>query len=151
MGNKLLSFADRLTPQENLISTPAEVNIPDVVPSNNQLLDYIFGLDPVTQLPCGDLSIYLGDKANPEVRQFIELNLLQEVSDSKGFFSFPDEVVNKFKSTITDDDIAAFSRNHNETREEYADRMKLYFLQEKKRRRDEGYFKKLEELSKPND
>ena len=149
--DKFLNFASRLTPQVDTFSESVSDDRYDVHLSDNQLLDYIFGLDPVTQLPVGDLSIYLGDKANPEVRQFIELNLLQERSDEKGLFSFPDEVVNKYKSVITDDDIVAFTRNHGETREEYADRMKLYFLQEKKKRADYAYLDKLNRMVKSDD
>lgn len=144
--NKLLDFSNRLSPQENIISTPVEDNESDVKEQNEVLLDYIYGLDPVTSLPCGDLAIYLGDKANPEIRNFIELNLMKERVDDKGSLSLPNDVLNKMRSVITDDDIAAFSRHHGESKEEYADRIKLYFLQEKKKRRDVAYRKKVEEL-----
>lgn len=144
--NKLLQFSQRLVPQTDIISTPAPANEPDVCTTDNQLMDYIFGLDPVTQLPCGDLAIYLGEKANPEVKQFIELNLLKERVDSKGNIDLPQDVVNGFRSVIKDDDVAAFSRNHGETKEEYADRLKLYFLQEKQKRQREKRVKELEKL-----
>lgn len=146
--NKLNSFAQRLDPQEGTFSTPV-VNPPaDTINSDSQLLDYIYSLDPVTSLPCGDLAIYLGDKANPEIRNFIEMNLLQPRSDGKSAVGIPQDVLNKMKSVIGDDDIAQFSRNHGESREEYADRMKLYFLNEKKRRREQGYLKEVEGLLK---
>lgn len=144
--NKLLQFSQRLVPQMDIISTPAPANEPDVHATDNQLMDYIFGLDPVTQLPCGDLAIYLGEKANPEVKQFIELNLLKERVDSKGNIDLPQDVVNSFRSVIKDDDVAAFSRNHGETKEEYADRLKLYFLKEKQKRQQEKRIKELEKL-----
>ena len=99
--NKFLEFARRLCPQEHIDSVPASDPESDVRPSDSQLLDYIYGLDPVTQLPCGDLSIYLGEKANPEIRQFIELNLLQERMDSKSNMDLPQEVINKFKGVIS--------------------------------------------------
>lgn len=144
--NKLLQFSQRLVPQTDIISTPAPANEPDVCATDNHLMDYIFGLDPLTQLPCGDLAIYLGEKANPEVKQFIELNLLKERVDSKGNIDLPQDVVNGFRSVIKDDDVAAFSRNHGETKEEYADRLKLYFLQEKQKRQREKRVKELEQL-----
>lgn len=144
--NKLLQFSQRLVPQTDIISTPAPANEPDVRATDNQLMDYIFGLDPVTQLPCGDLAIYLGEKANPEVKQFIELNLLKERVDEKGNIDLPQDVVNGFRSVIKDDDVAAFSRNHGETKEEYADRLKLYFLKEKQKRQQEKRVKEIEKL-----
>lgn len=146
--NKFLDFAKRLRPQDNVESVPASDPDSDVRPSDSQLLDYIYGLDPVTQLPCGDLSVYLGEKANPEIRQFIELNLLQERMDGKSAMDLPQEVINKFKGVISDDDISAFSRNHGESREEYADRLKLYFLNEKKCRAEEKRLKDLDKLIK---
>lgn len=146
--NKLFAFSQRLVPQTDIISTPAPANEPDVQATDSQLMDYIFGLDPVTQLPCGDLAIYLGEKANPEVKQFIELNLLKERVDSKGNIDLPQDVVNSFRSVIKDDDVAAFSRNHGETKEEYADRLKLYFLKEKQKRQQEKRIKDLDKLIK---
>lgn len=146
--NKLLNFAQRLESQSGTFSTPVTDPPADTINSDSQLLDYIYSVDPVTSLPCGDLAIYLGDKANPEIRNFIEMNLLQPRSDGKSVMDIPQDVLNKMKSVIGDDDIVAFSRNHDETREEYADRMKLYFLNEKKRRRQEGYLKEVEGLLK---
>lgn len=148
MVNKLFAFSDRLSPQENLIPSVEIGEKPDVLHSDSQLLDYIYSVDPVTSLPSGDLAIYLGDKANPEIRNFIEMNLLQENIDGKSPLSLPDDVINKMKGVITDDDVAFFTRNHNESREEYADRLKLYFLKEKDKRRQEGKLKEIEGLLK---
>ena len=149
--NKLLNFAQRLEPQSGTFSTSVVDPPSDTINSDSQLLDYIYSVDPVTSLPCGDLAIYLGDKANPEIRNFIEMNLLQPRSDGKSVMDIPQDVLNKMKSVIGDDDIATFSRNHDESREEYADRMKLYFLNEKKRRRQEGYLKEVEGLLNKSD
>ena len=146
--NKLFNFAQRLDPQTGTFSTPVVDPPADSINSDSQLLDYIYSVDPVTSLPCGDLAIYLGDKANPEIRNFIEMNLLQPRSDGKSVMDIPQDVLNKMKSVVGDDDIVQFSRNHDESREEYADRMKLYFLNEKKRRRQEGYLKEVEGLLK---
>ena len=127
-------FSQRLQPQVGAESKPLKVLAPDVKKKDSQLLNYIYSVNPVTGLPQGDLAVYLGDKANPQIRAFIEMNLLQETENSKSGFKMPDEVINKFREHISDDDIAAFSRNHGETKEEYADRMKLYMLQEKQKR-----------------
>lgn len=132
--NGMLAFAGRLVPSSHPTSKGVLIendHLVDTQSSDSQLLDYIYAVDPVSGLPSGDLAVYLGDKANPEVRQFIELNLLQPLKDSDGLSQLPNEVTNNFKN-ISDDDIAFFSRSKNETKEEYADRLKLYFLNEKK-------------------
>lgn len=146
MDNKLFAFSKRLIPQVGAESVSVSVNESDVTPSDSQLLDYIYGLDPVSQLPCGDLAVYLGDKANPEIRNFIEMNLLQERMDSKSNMSIPQDVLNKMREVISDDDIITFTRNHGESKEEYADRLKLYFLKEKEYRRQQGYLKKVQDI-----
>lgn len=132
--NRLMLFSQRLQPQVGAESKPLKVSAPDVKKKDSQLLNYIYSVNPVTGLPQGDLAVYLGDKANPQIRAFIEMNLLQETENSKSGFKMPDEVINKFREHISDDDIAALSRNHGESKEEYADRMKLYILQEKQKR-----------------
>lgn len=146
--NKMFDFSSRLEnlPDGYLSETVKEEQNPDVRNSDSQLLDYIYAVDPVTSLPSGDLAIYLGDKANPEIRNFIEMNLLQPLAPDAGSH-MPDEVVNKFR-TLSDDDVAFFSRSKSESREEYADRLKLYFVQEKQKRRQEGRLKEIEGLLK---
>lgn len=42
------------------------------------ILDVIYGLDPVTQLPSGDFACYLGNDVAPEVKSYIQANLLNE-------------------------------------------------------------------------
>ena len=91
------------------------------------------------------LYIYLGDKANPEVKSFIELNLLHE-NNSDGM-SLPTDVTNKLRETITDDDIAYFSRGKEESREEYADRLRLYFQKERDIRKQQRRIKEIERLT----
>ena len=150
--NRFLNFAERLEPQANIIeSVSPQSETVDVLNKDSQLLDYIYAIDPHSCMPSGDLAIYLGDKANPEIRQFIEMNLLNENPNVDSPMSLPDDVVNKMKGVIKDDDIAFFTRNHNETREEYADRLKLYFLKEKEVRRREGKLKEIEGLLKKKD
>lgn len=100
----------------------------DVRSKKEELFDLIFQPDPVTGVPQGDLAIYLGDNANPEIKAFIQTELMSERSDSSAVM--PEEVTNKFKS-LSDDDIALFSRNHSESSEEYADRLRLYFAKER--------------------
>ena len=144
--NRLMLFSQRLQPQTGVESKPMDAPASDVKKKDSQLLNYIYSVNPVTGLPQGDLVVYLGDKANPQIRAFIEMNLLQETENSKSGFKLSDEVINKFREHISDDDIAAFSRNHGETKEEYADRMKLYMLQEKQRRAESAIAKRNKEF-----
>lgn len=102
----------------------------DVKDKNKQVLDLIFGVDPNTGLPSGDLSQFVNDKVNPEVRLFIEQNLLIPRESNSGL-SIDQDTVNKMNANLTDDDIAKFSRNHGESKEDYALRLKDYFEREK--------------------
>ena len=43
------------------------------------LLDVIYACDPITNLPSGDFIMYLGKDTSPEVRQFIQSQLLTEL------------------------------------------------------------------------
>ena len=139
-------FSQRLQPQVGAVSVSMPKQKSDVSKKDSQLLDYIYSINPVNGLPQGDLAVYLGDKANPKIKEFIQLNLLHENVDSKSGVSIPQDVLNKFREVITDDDIAAFTRNHGESKEEYADRMKLYMLQEKTRRSEERVAKARKEF-----
>ena len=96
------------------IDNPKVVNRQDVNDKDKALLDLIFSRDTVNGIPCGDLAIYLGDKANPEVKRFIEMNLLQPSVDTGGV-DMSTEMTNQIRSSITDDDIARFSRGRDES------------------------------------
>lgn len=139
MKNKLFSFAQRMNP----ILTPAkelrvtEPEKPEINKDVQSLLNYIFGCDPNSGLPVGDLAIYLGKKCNPQVKEFIQSNLMLENATPDSSVNLPPDVVNKFRSVITDDDISFFSRNHGESREEYSDRLRLYFADQKKFRSEQ--------------
>lgn len=102
----------------------------DVKDKNKQILDLIFGLDPITKHPIGDIAMYTSDKVNPEVRMFIEQNLLIPREGDSGL-SIDQDTVNKMNANLTDDDVARFSRNHGESKEDYALRLKDYFEHEK--------------------
>ena len=144
-------FSQRLSPQTGAKTIPHKFEKPDVKSKDSQLLDYIYSINPVTDLPQGDLAVYLGDKANPEIKNFIQMNLLHENVDRRSGMRLSQDVLNKFREHITDDDIAAFSRNHGESKEEYADRMKLYMLQEKQKRSKEAYERKLKSMLESNE
>lgn len=48
----------------------------DADKNQNPLLDIIFALDEVTRLPKGDIALYLGKDCDPDIRKFIEDNLM---------------------------------------------------------------------------
>lgn len=103
----------------------------DVKSKSEQLLDLIFGLD-IHGLPLGDLAMFYNKNANPEVRRFIEDNLFIEHNPaSSSPLSLPQDVMNRYRESITDDDIARFSRDGNESREEYASRLRNYFIEQR--------------------
>lgn len=95
----------------------------DVLTPADQLLDMIYTRDPNTGLPVGDLSFYFNKDSNAEVKNFIEKNLLLDVSDHSKGLDFSTEQMNSLSKHITDDDIVFFSRSHDETREQYASRV----------------------------
>lgn len=102
----------------------------DVPDKNSQLLDLIFTSEN-GRLPSGDISYFLGEKANPQVREFIKQNLMLERSDGAQGVNLSQSQINAFRKCITDDDIAKFSRNSDESKEEYALRLKSYLHEER--------------------
>lgn len=139
--DRMISYSTRQAPTDFMPDILPDEQV-DVVKSIDPIFKYIYGTDPVTGHPIGDLSVYLGDDANPEIRNFIERQLMQLRNDVHSDTSMPTEVVNKFR-TLSDDDVARFSRNHDETRDEYADRLRAYFAEERVRRFKEAKDKKL--------
>lgn len=95
----------------------------EITEKNSELLDIIYGSDSVSGLPKGDLAMFLSDKTNPQLRQFIESQLMNENVVDVNKLSLSQDILNKFRGVVTDDDIARFSRNHDESIEEYAARM----------------------------
>lgn len=89
-----------------------------------ELLDIIYAVDPRTGMPSGDLAVFMSKDANPEIRDFIQQNLMMEVPTAEGSgLVMSDALRNSFTKNITDDDIAEFSRNVGETSEDYAKRL----------------------------
>lgn len=130
--NNFEKFCKRFDDLDGFIPFERLVDKSDVRSKQDELFDLIFQADE-NGLPSGDLAIYLGDNANPEIKSFIQSQLLNERSDSSDGVNMPQEVLNKFKS-LSDDDVALFSRNHNESSEDYANRLRLYFAKERAER-----------------
>ena len=78
------------------------------------LFDKIFSVDPVTGLPCGDVAVFMSQNTSPEVKMFIQSQLMTD-------FSSVSE--NKNYDGISDDDIAAFGRGKDESLSSYRHRI----------------------------
>lgn len=112
------------------IETIPIIQTPDAnVDVHNPLLDLIFAKD---ERGChvGDVSQFLGDKTNPQVKEFIQSQLMIQNPDEQGL-SMNHDLINKMRGVINDDDIARFSRNHGESPEQYAMRIGSFFSEEK--------------------
>lgn len=141
--NPIVLFSSRLVssiPNE----IPSDEKISEQPDVNKALMDLIYGVDENTGLPCGDISMFLSPRTNPEIKAFIDMNLMRDNSDGKSQVSIPNDVLNKMCTTITDDDIARFSRGGDESREDYALRIRNYLDSEKERVSSERRKKQLE-------
>lgn len=56
----------------------------NVQPHTDSLLDVIYSLDPETNLPNGDFAMYMGKDTSPEVRQYIQSQLMSEFPRGTG-------------------------------------------------------------------
>lgn len=80
------------------------------------VLDEIFSVDPISGFPKGDIQYYLSSEGNPQVKQWLENNLLKpRISSSKN------------PEGVTDDMIAEFSQKKNESVSAYAERLKSIY------------------------
>lgn len=87
----------------------------------DNVIDMVFAPDPKTGLPCSDISMYLSSKTPPQVRDFIQQNIMGE--------GLP---LQKAPEGITDDDLHYLTRRGNETADEYAGRISRYMVTQKK-------------------
>lgn len=88
-------------------------SIEPIVLENDPLLKIIYGVNEDTGLPRGDYALYLSDKTSPEVRNYIQKNLLSENAVST-------------LSASNDNEILPFIRESYETRDEYVKRISDY-------------------------
>lgn len=83
----------------------------------DSLLKIIYSPDPVTGLPTGDLSYYVSDSVNPDIKAFVLQNLMFDTSNVANV-KVPDGI---------DAELAfALQRGHDEDSESYASRIKDY-------------------------
>lgn len=78
-----------------------------------EVLDEIFFVDPVTGNPRGDIQYFMSKDGNPQVKAWLESNLLQPRRENPSYDGVD----------VTDDLIAEFSRKPGENVESYASRL----------------------------
>lgn len=125
-------------------SLPAQdVEVKDVAPTSvDDMLNLIYALDPLTGLPGGAISMYLSDKTNQQVREFIEKNIL--VEHDNGEHDYPASIREDILK-LDSEFIAKTSRNRYESREDYEARVEQYFNEIEKQK---DYDKKLALIQK---
>ena len=101
--------------------TSVETEVRD---KNQDILDLIFSVDPVTLLPVGSLAMYMSDKTNKEVVEFIEQNLLREFKANENL-NLPQAVRDGLR-TLDSKFMAEISRNRFESVEDYELRVRNY-------------------------
>lgn len=94
----------------NGMPEPPELEIDDT--QLKKVLDEIFSVDPITGFPKGDIQYFLSSDGNPQVKQWLENNLLKpRISSSSNL------------EGVTDDMIAEFSKKKDESASAYAERL----------------------------
>lgn len=89
---------------------------PEYVPTDSdmdRILRDIYSVDENSGLPKGDLAYYLSPDGNPQVKAWLENNLFKPRAAALG----------SSVEDITDDMIAEFSKNANESGREYQERL----------------------------
>lgn len=81
---------------------------------DTSLLRLIYSVDERTKVPTGDLTYYVSDKANPEIKQYILNNLMMDTSSA---------VKPAYPAGIPDDVALSFERMDGESLADYAQRM----------------------------
>lgn len=104
--------------QQELEKTRVPVEIPEakdelLKPTPGQKMLSLIYLPDSSGLPRGAMQVYLSDKASPEMRQFIEQNILVDI---------PSDNNSKFDG-LDDDFKLAFERGELESREAYIERI----------------------------
>lgn len=111
--------------------------------SADDILDMIYSIDPDTLLINGDVSLYLGDQTAPEVRQFIQNQLLRDNTQSSNLQLSTSQV--EEMRHISDDLRVELMRGDTESVEDYEERITRFLTEERNKIADE---RKRKELAK---
>ena len=93
---------------------------PEYIPSDSdmdRILKEIFSVDEKSGLPIGDLAYYLSPDGNPQVKAWLENNLLKPRAAALG----------TSVDGVTDDMIAEYAKGSNESAEDYTARLKKIY------------------------
>lgn len=96
--------------------------VSDVVDSSKVLFDKIFAVNPVTNLPDGDIAVFMSENTSPEIKAFIQSQLMTP-NGQQSDTSF---------DGLSDDDLASLSRGADEPLAAYASRMRSVIYQQAK-------------------
>lgn len=111
---KYAVFSQIVIQSTNGMPEPPEMELDET--QLKAVLDEIFSVDPVSGLPKGDIQYYLSAEGNPQVKQWLENNLLK-----------PRMSLSNTPEGVTDDMIAEFSKKKGESVSAYEERlMSLY-------------------------
>ena len=97
---------------------PAEIEEIEFVPDESEIMNVlkeIFSVDPVSGAPLGDIAYFLSPNGNPTIKTWLTNNLLKPRFGAQ----MRDE-------NITDDMLVEFSRNADESIDDYATRLAGY-------------------------
>lgn len=86
----------------------------DVEDQREVLFDTIFSTDPRTGLPCSDITAFMTNKVSPEIKDFIQQQLMKPMQKVGG------------SSDLTDDELVRFSRQSGESVSAYKSRLLDY-------------------------
>lgn len=111
--------------------------------SADDILDMIYSIDPDTLLINGDVSLYLGEQTAPEVRQFIQNQLLRDNTQSSNLQLSTSQVEDM--RHISDDLRVELMRGDTESVEDYEERITRFLTEERNKIADE---RKRKELAK---
>lgn len=96
-------------PAFRLVGQPCVVDVQEVELKNttdNQLFDVIYAPDPFTGLPQSDIAVYLSDKVDPAIREFVASQLMspnpkpQGVDDANSDILF--DLIRKDGESVSD-------------------------------------------------
>lgn len=120
----------------------------DIVKKEDDILDLIFSVDPLTGYPTGDISMYMSDKTSVEVRDFISQNLMRPINDDGTVLDLPSNVREGFRE-LPDDLLSDLSRDRYETVEQYEERINNFlkserdaYISERKKDESKKFFEK---------
>lgn len=95
---------------------------PGVFDSTKVLFDKIFAVNPVTNLPDGDIAVFMSENTSPEIKAFIQSQLMTP-NGQQSDTSF---------AGLSDDDLSVLSRGADESLTAYASRMRSVIYQQVK-------------------